>query len=60
MPKGFVTTADAAAKSGLSLRRIQQLCKAGLIPGAQEFAGVWMVPASFKRKRQKPGPKSKK
>jgi len=59
MLKGFVTTEEAAAKSGMTVRRMQQLCKAGMVRGAQQFAGAWMVPAGFKWKPQKPGPKPK-
>ena len=59
MPKCFITTTEAAARTGMSVRRIQELCKAGMVKGAQEFAGAWMVPAGFKWKPQKPGPKPK-
>jgi hypothetical protein len=59
MAKGFVTAAEAAAKSGTTDRRIQQLCVQGKVPGAQRFGKSWMIPAGFKWKAQKPGPKPK-
>ena len=59
MPKGYITTEEAAEKLGLSSRYIRRLCKDGIVKGAQLFGGAWMVPASFKWKPQKPGPKPK-
>ena len=59
MPRGFVTTEEAAARNGMTMRRVQQLCKEGKVRGAQQFGGVWMVPAGFKWRPQKPGPKPK-
>jgi len=59
MPNGYITTADAAAKFGLSDRYIRKLCNAGAIKGAKQFGAAWMVPAGFKWKPQKPGPKPK-
>jgi hypothetical protein len=59
MPAGFITTAEAAERIGKTVRYVQILCKAGKVKGAQQFGGVWMVPAGFKWKPQKPGPKAK-
>lgn len=59
VPSGYITTAEAAAKYGLTARYIRRLCKDGTIKGAQQFSGVWLVPAGFKWTRQKPGPKTK-
>lgn len=59
MSKGFITTAEAAAKSGTTGRRIQQLCVEGKVPGAQRFGKSWMIPAGFRWKPQTPGPKPK-
>jgi hypothetical protein len=60
MPVKFITAAEAAKRNGLSVRRIQQLCSAGKINGAQQFAGSWAVPERWKWTPQKPGPKPKK
>jgi hypothetical protein len=59
VPKGFITTAQAAAQTGMSVRRIQELCKARLVKGAQQFGDAWMVPSSFRWAPRKPGPKSR-
>jgi hypothetical protein len=56
----FITAAEAAKRNDLSVRRIQQLCQDGKIPGAQAFGSAWMVPAVFKWAPQKPGPKAGK
>jgi hypothetical protein len=57
--KGYITTAEAAIRSGMTQRRLRQLCAAGTVPGAQKFGRTWMVPASFRWERQRPGPKEK-
>jgi hypothetical protein len=54
-----MTTAEAAERIGSTVRYVQILCKASKIRGAKQFGKAWMVPASFKWKPQKPGPKSK-
>jgi hypothetical protein len=56
MPK-YITTAEAAARNGLSVGRIVQLCSAGEIKGATKFGRVWQVPELWKWKPTKPGPK---
>jgi hypothetical protein len=53
----FTTTSDAAARFGVTARYVQRLCKEGKVEGAQQFGNAWMVPASFKFRPQKPGPK---
>ena len=58
MTKGYITTAEAAQRNGLTQRRVRQLCVAGMVPGAQRFGRTWMVPAGFQWKRQRPGPKA--
>jgi hypothetical protein len=60
VPKGCITTTEAAEKFGLSPRYIRRLCKEGAVKGAQQFGRDWMVPAGYKWKPQKPGPKPKK
>lgn len=40
----YLTSTDAAKLMGVSVRRIQQLCKEGAIPGAIRKGRSWMVP----------------
>ena len=60
MPKGYITTAEAAERFGLSSRYVRRLCKEGTVKGAQLFGGTWMVPTGYKWRPQKPGPKAGK
>ncbi len=45
----FIKISEAAQKWNLSIRRTQDLCKAGRIPGAKRFGTNWMVPANAVR-----------
>lgn len=36
---------DAAALWGISVRRVNRLCKDGRIPGAKKLPSLWIVPA---------------
>ena len=40
----YLTISEAAARYGLSERRIQQLCKSGAIEGARKEGRSWLVP----------------
>ena len=42
---GYMTVKETSEKWGLSTRWVNELCKAGKIPGAQLFAGVWAIPS---------------
>lgn len=42
----YLTIKEAADRWGLSLRRLQQLCKGGQIKGAKKDGRIWMIPAS--------------
>lgn len=44
-----MTAQEAADKWGLSLRRVQDYCKKGRIPGAERFGMNWMIPADAVR-----------
>lgn len=46
----FITTAEAAQRAGLTMRRVRALCNDGKVPGAIRFGGVWMVPSTFRWK----------
>jgi hypothetical protein len=59
MPNDYITTAEAAAKFGLSDRYIRKLCGLGVVKGAKQFGNAWMVPERWKWTPQKPGPKPK-
>ena len=40
----YLSVKETAERWGVTVRRVQQLCKAGLIPGAAKFGKSWMVP----------------
>lgn len=40
----YMTCADTAAIMKITVRRVQQMCKNGEIPGAIKRGGTWMVP----------------
>ena len=58
--EGYVTVAEAAAKSGYSVRHLQNLLKQGVIPGLKP-ARDWLVKLEdvleYKKHAPKPGPK---
>ena len=41
----MITAKEAAAKWGVTPRRVQDLCKRGEVEGARQFQRIWMVPA---------------
>lgn len=45
----YVSVKDIAVKFELSERRVQQLCDAGRIDGAQMISGVWVIPENAKK-----------
>lgn len=59
MPKGYITTTEAAERAGLTRQHVSKLCRDGAIKGAKQYGPTWMIPASFKWERQTPGPKPK-
>ena len=40
-----MTAQEAALKWNVSLRRVQDYCKRGKVPGAERFGANWMLPA---------------
>lgn len=40
----YMSCAEAAAKWGISERRVQKLCEGERIPGAVKFSRVWLIP----------------
>ncbi len=45
----YINIATAAAKWGITPRRIQDLCKDGAILGATRFGRAWMIPADAQK-----------
>ena len=44
-----ITAQQAADKWGVALRRVQDYCKQGRIPGAERFGLNWMIPEDAER-----------
>jgi hypothetical protein len=40
----YISCAEAAAKWGISERRVQKLCEAGRILGTVKFSRIWLIP----------------
>lgn len=45
----YITIQAAAAKWGISERRIQTLCTTGRLKGAQKFGRQWAIPADVEK-----------
>ena len=43
----YITCAEAANFMGMTVRRIQQMCKNGKIVGAIKQGRAWMIPKEF-------------
>lgn len=55
---GFISAERAAEQLGLTVRRVQVLCKQGRIPGAALIAGrIWALPENFAVTAGSRGPK---
>ena len=55
----YISCAEAAAKWGISERRVQKLCEGERIPGAVKFSRVWSMPKDAemlfdRRKKEEP------
>lgn len=44
----YLTTAETAERWGITVRRVQVLCKSGRIEGAV-YKGVWLIPAGAEK-----------
>jgi len=55
----IISSSEYASKLGISAERVRQLCKAGRVIGAKQFAigssSVWMIPKDAKDPRGKNG-----
>lgn len=49
----YMTIKEAAEKWGLSIRRIQDICKENKIPGVMKFGTAWAIPKEAKRPTDK-------
>lgn len=45
----FITVSETATKWGISVHRVQELCRHGRVVGAQRFGRDWMVPADAEK-----------
>jgi hypothetical protein len=52
----YMSCADAAAKWGISERRVQKLCEGNRILGVSKFGSMWMIP----KNAEKPADKRRK
>src|ERR1700676_3430067 len=52
-----ISLAKAAARQGVTTRRMRQLCSQDLIPGAHRVERRWLVPGDFERIHGTRGPK---
>lgn len=52
-----ITAQEAAEKRGVSLRRIQILCRQRRIPGARLVGRTWLLPEDFQVTPGRRGPK---
>ncbi len=49
MPDRYMDASRAAERWGISLHRVQVLCRQGRIEGAEKFRQNWMIPADAKK-----------
>lgn len=49
MQTKYIKASEAAARWGISLHRVQVLCKSGRIEGVARFGRSWMIPADAKK-----------
>ena len=42
----FINCTEASAQMGITVRRVQQMCKNGNIPGVVKQGRTWLVPDS--------------
>ncbi len=45
----FISVQEAAAKWGISQRRIQKLCEENRIPGLVRFSRMWLIPKDARK-----------
>lgn len=45
----YITIKEAAEKWNLSVRRVQDICKAEMIPGIKKIGHSWAIPVDAKK-----------
>lgn len=45
----FISAAEAAEKWGISIKRVQVLCKEKRIPGLERIGRAWLIPNDAKK-----------
>lgn len=45
----YMTIKETSEKWNLSVRRIQDICKAGMVPGVIKFGHSWAIPVDAQR-----------
>lgn len=45
----YISTLEAAARWGVSLRNVQRLLRENRIPGAKKYSGAWLLPADAQK-----------
>ena len=59
----YITAEETAQKWDISLRKVQEYCKAGRVEGAIKFGNTWAIPKDAKKPTRtgklKPGRKPK-
>ena len=40
----YISCAEAASAMGITVRRVQQMCKQGKLPGAVKEGHAWLIP----------------
>lgn len=53
MEFAYISAKEAAEKLGITVRRVQQLCKDGKVEGAKRFGtqDIWLVPVDWVQQR---------
>ena len=49
----YMTIKEAAEKWNRSVRRVQTICKEGMIPGAMKFGNSWAIPKDAEKPSDK-------
>ena len=45
----YISCAEAAAKWGISQRRVQKLCEENRIPGVSKIGYMWLIPKNSEK-----------
>jgi len=60
---GYISAHEAAERWNVTIRQVQRMCSAGMIPDVARFGRSWVIPADAKKPtrtgKEKPGRKPK-